>query len=141
VTDKTTAGADHYAAEDFAREMETLKTEAAASGGASKLLQRYTNHFTMLAYRTADGPAEVHARHTDMFFAVRGKATLVTGGTVEGAYEESPGETRGRNLEGGQRTALGAGDVINIPAGTPHQMLIAPGEVFVYFVVKVKERD
>jgi hypothetical protein len=31
--------------------------------------------------------------------------------------------------------------VVHIPAGTTHQLLIAPGHEFLYFVVKVKEHD
>jgi hypothetical protein len=29
------------------------------------------------------------------------------------------------------------GDIVHIPAKTAHQLLVAPGKVFTYFVIKV----
>jgi mannose-6-phosphate isomerase-like protein (cupin superfamily) len=130
---------DHYTTNDLSREMQKLKAEAASTGGASETLQRYASHYTMLAYRTKNGPAEIHRQFADMFYIVRGKATLVAGGTIPGAAEESPGELRGKAVEGGAQTPLGPGDVVNIPAGTPHQMLLAPCDEIFFFVTKVKE--
>ncbi len=133
--------ADHYTTNNLISELDKLKAQAAATGGTSETLQRYATHYTMLAYRTKDGSAEIHQQFADMFYIVRGRATLVTGGTLAGAKEESPGELRGTSVEGGVRTTLGPGDIVNIPAGTPHQMLLAPGDEIFFFVTKVKEHD
>lgn len=135
------APADHYSLADLTKAAGALKAKAAATGSASDTLATYANHHTMLAYRTRDGGAEVHARYADVFYIVRGRATLLTEGTVEASHEESPGEIRGSAVTGGKATALNAGDVVHIRAGTPHQLLIAKGEELLYFVVKVKERD
>jgi quercetin dioxygenase-like cupin family protein len=32
---------------------------------------------------------------------------------------------------------LSTGDIVHIPAGTPHQLLLDKGKPFTYFVVKV----
>jgi len=133
------APADHYSPADLAKVGEALKAKAAATGGASEALAKYNNHHTMLAYRTKDGPAEIHAQFADIFFIVRGKATLFTEGTLEGWKEESPGEIRGLKITGGKTTVLGPGDVVHIPAGTPHQLQLAPGDELLYFVLKVQE--
>lgn len=135
------APADHYTIADLTKAMARLKTEAAATGSASEKLQQYPNHFTMLAYRNKDGGGEVHQQFADVFYIVRGKATLVTEGTLAGAKKESPGELRGTGVEGGKKTALGPGDVVHIPAGTPHQLLVPKGHELLYFVIKVKEHD
>jgi mannose-6-phosphate isomerase-like protein (cupin superfamily) len=135
------APADHYTADGLSREMVKLKAEAAATGSASETLARYASHFTMLAYRSKDGAAEVHKQFADMFYIVKGKATLVTEGSIPDIKEESPGEWRGKAVVDGKRVALGEGDVVNIPAGTPHQLLVAPGEELLYFVIKVKEPE
>ena len=52
---------------------------------------------------------------------------------------QKPGEIRGTSIEGGERHRLGAGDIIHLPAGTPHQLLVEEGKPIVYFVIKVKE--
>ncbi len=135
------APADHYTVSDLEKAGEALKAKAAATGSAGDTLATYTNHHTMLSYRTKDGTAEVHAKYADLFYIVRGKATLLTEGTLEGGHEESPGELRGTAVTGGKTTVLKEGDVVHIPAGTPHQLLVAKGDEFLYFVIKVKEKD
>ncbi|MGA7712041.1 MAG: cupin domain-containing protein [Rhizomicrobium sp.] len=133
------APADHYSVGDLVKAMDALKAKAVATGAASDTLAKYSNHYTMLAYRTKDGTAEAHTQYADLFYIVHGKATLLTEGTLEGSHEESPGELRGSAVIGGKRTDLNEGDVVHIPAGTPHQILVAPGDELLYFVVKVKE--
>jgi mannose-6-phosphate isomerase-like protein (cupin superfamily) len=135
------APADHYTTADLTSQMDKLKTQAAATGSASEMLQQYPNHFTMLAYRTKDGGAEIHQQNADSFSVVRGKAVLLTEGSIPDVKEESPGELRGAAVVGGKKTALGTGDVVHIPAGTPHQLLVSAGDEFLYFVIKVKEHD
>ena len=132
---------DHYGVADLATTADALKTKAAASGSASITLAQYPNHRTMLSYRNKDGGGELHVKEADIFYVVRGKAMLVTEGTLEGSHEESPGELRGTKVAGGTTTALREGDVVHIPAGTTHQLLVAPGDEFLYFVVKIKEHD
>ena len=135
------APADHWTVADLTKAMDGLKAKAAATGSASDTLAKYNRHHTMLAFRTKDGAAEVHTQFADVFYIVRGKATLLTEGTLDGSHEDSPGELRGTGVSGGKRTALGEGDVVHIPAGTPHQLLIAKGDELLYFVVKIKETD
>jgi quercetin dioxygenase-like cupin family protein len=47
------------------------------------------------------------------------------------------GEIRGSSIAGGERHNLGVGDIVHIPAGTPHQLLVENGKPFTYFVIKV----
>jgi mannose-6-phosphate isomerase-like protein (cupin superfamily) len=97
--------------------------------------------YTVLALRrTADGEAEVHAEWDDVMMIQEGAATLLSGGEVAGARESAPGELRGGRITGGTRRALAPGDVVMVPAGVPHQMLVAEGESIVYLVVKVQRR-
>ena len=110
------------------------------SGTASAKLSEYPNHYTMIALRHKDGGAEIHANFADFFLIVQGSATLVTGGTVEGGKEQSPGEIRGGVVRNGTSMTLNPGDVVHIPATVPHQMLVPEGSTFIYFVIKVKEK-
>ena len=104
---------------------------------ASQNLARYGNHYTMLAYREATGSSEVHEHEADILVIEEGTATIVTGGTVVNPKTQKPGEIRGSSITGGERHTLATGDIIHIPAGTPHQLLIEKGKPFTYFVVKV----
>lgn len=104
---------------------------------ASQDIARYGNHYTMLAYREATGSSELHEHDADIFVVQSGEATIVTGGKMVNAKTEKPGEIRGTSINGGEKHTLAAGDIIHIPAGTPHQLLIQKGKPFAYFVVKV----
>jgi mannose-6-phosphate isomerase-like protein (cupin superfamily) len=104
---------------------------------AGQELERYGNHYTMLALRTATGSSEIHEREADVFIIVSGQAALVTGGKIVNPHTEKPGEIRGSSIEGGERRRVAEGDIVHIPAKTPHQLLIENGKPFTYFVVKV----
>ena len=117
------------------------KMAAHGDGSASETLKEYPQHFTMLSFRSRDGEAEVHENHADLFYVLEGRATLVTGGTVAGARNVGPGETRGASVEGGIRQELRAGDVAHVPAGVPHQMLVAGDKTISCFVMKVREKE
>jgi hypothetical protein len=75
---------------------------------------------------------------TDVLAGSR-SATLITGGTVPNPKTHAEGETQGSGIENGETRTIAKGDVINIPAGRPHQVVIAPGGEFSAIVVKVKE--
>jgi mannose-6-phosphate isomerase-like protein (cupin superfamily) len=108
-------------------------------GSASETLKEYPQHCAMLSFRSRDGEVEVHEKFADLFCVLAGKATLVTGGTVNGARMTAPGETRGASIEGGTRQTLRAGDVAHVPAGTPHQMFVKSEETVTCLVMKVQE--
>lgn len=121
-----------------AKELQDLGASLTKGGKsfASKELARYGNHYTMLAARESTGSAEVHEHEADVFVVERGTATIVTGGKVVNPKTEKEGEIRGTSISGGERHTLQTGDIIHIPAGVPHQLLIEQG-AFDYFVIKV----
>ena len=104
---------------------------------ASADLARYSNHYTMLAVRDRTGSSEVHEHEADIFIIEKGEATLLSGGKMVNPHTQKPGEIRGTSITGGERHTVAAGDVIHIPAGEPHQLLIEAGKPFSYLVVKV----
>jgi len=110
-----------------------------SDGTASETLKEYPRHFTMLSFRNRDGQAEVHENFADIFYVLEGRATLVTGGSVAGAETIGPGEVRGASVEGGARQELRSGDVAHVPAGVPHQMLVAGDKTVTCFVIKIQE--
>lgn len=88
--------------------------------------------------RDAPGEAEIHETDTDIFHVLEGEATFVTGGTIPGARAVNPHELRGAAIEGGELRTLRAGDVITIPAGTPHWFR-SVAKPLTYYVVKVTD--
>lgn len=90
-----------------------------------------------ITHRDSTGGLERHEAWTDIFIIESGSATILTGGVQVGATESSPGEWRGGTARGATRAVLHAGDMATIPAGTPHQMILAPGERVTYVAVKV----
>ena len=129
------ANVDLYRAKELQAEGQSLAGKGKPF--ASKDLARYGNHYTMLAHRESSGSAELHEHEADIFIVETGDATLISGGTVLHGHTEKPGEIRGTGIEGGERQELATGDIVHIPAGTPHQLLIHKGHPFTYFVVKV----
>jgi len=87
--------------------------------------------------RDRPGLAEVHGLDTDIIYVLEGKATLVTGGTAVDAKQIEPNELRGSRIEGGVTRQLSKGEVIIVPANTPHWFKEVNGE-FLYYTIKVR---
>jgi len=108
-------------------------------GSASETLKEYPQHVAMLSFRGRSGEVEVHERFADLFFVLAGSAILATGGVVEGARIVGPSEIRGNSIRSGEKQRLRAGDLVHVPAGTPHQMLLTGDETITSLVMKVQE--
>ncbi|MBS1802042.1 MAG: cupin domain-containing protein [Acidobacteria bacterium] len=135
-----TMKSDHWSKAELLERAKHLQEKAAkGDGSASETLEKYPHHYTMLAFRQKSGGGELHQNFADMFVILDGHATVVTGGSVVEQKTVEAGEIRGKSVEGGSRQEVKAGDVVHIPAGMPHQMLVADGETVTYFVVKAEE--
>ena len=88
------------------------------------------------ARRTGPGQVEVHEKETDIFYITDGEATFVTGGKMIGGKQTRPNQWLGESIEGGEVHHLTKGDVITIPAGTPHWFRQVPRSIH-YYMVKV----
>ncbi|MDB5694007.1 MAG: hypothetical protein JWO81_3070 [Alphaproteobacteria bacterium] len=91
---------------------------------------------TLIVRRDGPGEVEVHALLNDVIVVQAGTATLLAGGRVEGGRETAPNERRGGTIAGGRSQALHPGDLVWIPAGIPHQMILKRGGSFTYVAVK-----
>jgi mannose-6-phosphate isomerase-like protein (cupin superfamily) len=133
---------DHYTPRSLAEKSKPLQEKAAATNGsASTTLEKYGVDYTMLSFRSSDGGAELHEKFADIFVITDGSATLLSGGELDHPVSDEPGEVRGSGILHPVTTQLSKGDVVHIPANTPHQMLVPKGATVTYFVVKVKEKD
>lgn len=87
--------------------------------------------------RDGPGMVEVHTKDTDVFYVLKGSATVVTGGTMIDGKPIATDEIRGREIAGGESRQLVPGDAMVIPTGVPHWFKRVQGP-FEYFVVKVR---
>ncbi len=77
---------------------------------------------------------------SDVMIIQSGEARLVVGGKGLNMHPTGPGEWQGTSIEGGTTILVSPGDVIHIPAKTPHQFfLLKPGTQITYMLVKVIE--
>jgi glc operon protein GlcG len=90
--------------------------------------------------RETAGVAEVHDWETDIMYVLEGSATVVIGGEVVDPKVVEPGQVRGSMIQGGETRRVGKGDVVVIPAGTPHWFRDVQGPL-TYFVVKPVGRN
>ena len=86
--------------------------------------------------RDKNGEAEVHMALNDIFIVKSGHAKITVGGQVAGNRETAPTEWRGGEISGGTDYALAPGDVLFIPAGMPHKVLVPAKASITYVTVK-----
>ena len=68
------------------------------------------------------GTAEVHEKSVDTWRVLSGSAKFILGGKLKDPTSSKPGEWRSDVIEGGEEIEVSEGDVIDVPAGVPHQL-------------------
>jgi glc operon protein GlcG len=116
---------------DHQRVAESFAKGGVLLDGSGRSYQVHTSR------RDQAGTVEVHTEDTDLFYVLGGRATLVTGGMMLGGKETGPGELRGTEIEGGVTRMIAKGDVVVIPAGTPHWFKTVDAPV-TYYAVKAR---
>lgn len=114
------------------------KAAADPHHSAVQQLADFPNDTVLYVHRDADGAPEIHETQVDVTFVSSGSATLVVGGTLTGGETVSPHEIRNGTIQGGTRQKISAGDLVRIPAGAPHQVLLDGSKEITYIVIKVK---
>lgn len=99
----------------------------------------YEGHSVYLVLRGRTSRAEIHDTESDVQISIRGKATSVVGGVLLDAESLPRKQQRGTTIEGGVRQELTPGDVMHIPPGAPHQLLIGPEDDYMYLLIKIDE--
>jgi mannose-6-phosphate isomerase-like protein (cupin superfamily) len=134
---------DYHSSAELQQKAQQAMAKAVASpaGSAGEKIASYGDHAITIAARTKSGGPEMHEQWTDVIMVTGGQATLVIGGKIVGevaAEGGTLGEKRGDDITGGTTQVVKKGDIINIPAGTPHWIKITQGDDFSYVNVKVK---
>ena len=92
----------------------------------------------VLAQRRGSGEVEVHDTTNHVFIIVEGEATFVTGGTLVDVRDTAPGQRRAPSVTGGEVHHLAKGDVITIPAKTPHWFKEVPTKTIAYYAINTE---
>jgi mannose-6-phosphate isomerase-like protein (cupin superfamily) len=92
----------------------------------------------VLAQRRQAGEAEYHDHTNHVFVMVEGEATLVVGGTMVEPKRTAPNQMRAPSIQGGTTHHLSKGDVITIPAKTPHWFKEVPTKTVAYYAVNIE---
>jgi mannose-6-phosphate isomerase-like protein (cupin superfamily) len=122
---------------DLARHDAALSKQVGDDHSSRETLAEFKSHRFRMLYRDADGNPEQHDAIIDIVYVQSGEGTLVLGGTMAGRRTTGPGESVGTRLDGGERHALGAGDIVHIPAGIPHSFLVPGGKHITYVLLKI----
>ncbi len=96
--------------------------------------------FQVAAGRRGPGQVEYHEHTNHLFFMLDGEVTLVVGGTMVDPKQTAPGQMRATSLEGGETYHLTKGDVITIPAKTPHWFKDIPTSTISYYAVNIESQ-
>jgi mannose-6-phosphate isomerase-like protein (cupin superfamily) len=129
------AGYEHWTAEQLRRREEALH-KAMKDGLASETLAHWGNHLLLKTRReSSSGQAELHEKQADLIVVQSGQATIIIGGKIVNGKTTATNEIRGTSIEGGERQALKAGDVVHVPVKTPHQVLLDAGQTLDYVVL------
>jgi mannose-6-phosphate isomerase-like protein (cupin superfamily) len=132
-----TPGYAHWTSAELKQRAEALSKNVGQDHSSRETLADYGDHRFRLLYRDADGYPEQHDNVVDVVIVQSGEGTLSLGGRMINPKAGSgAGEYVGTSLEGGERHALGPGDVLQIPARVPHSFLVPRGKHIAYVLLK-----
>ena len=132
------AGANAFSGKSAAVKLfRAPEVDAAFAKGAVLFDGEGGNYMIHASRREKAGMAEVHTKDADLIRVMDGNATLVTGGAVIDGKNIATDEIRGASIANGDEVKLAKGDVVIVPAGTPHWFKEV-SQPFLYYVVKVR---
>ena len=99
----------------------------------------YDGHSVYLVLRGKTGTAEIHETESDVQISVRGRAMSVIGGELLNPEQLARKQIRGSSIQGGLERDLAPGDIMHIPPGLPHQLIIDASEPYMYLLIKIDE--
>jgi mannose-6-phosphate isomerase-like protein (cupin superfamily) len=94
----------------------------------------------ILANRRVAGAVEYHEHTNHIFIMVDGEATFITGGTMIGTKRTSTDQRTATSIEGGETFHLSKGDVITIPAKTPHWWKEISTKTVSYYAINIESK-
>jgi mannose-6-phosphate isomerase-like protein (cupin superfamily) len=100
-----------------------VKAITAASDMATSPIADTDQYRVNIVHRPKANGAIAHPGNTELHYIIDGSGTVVTGGTIVRHAGAAA------SIDGGERHAVGKGDVIIVPAGSPHMYSEVKGEI------------
>jgi mannose-6-phosphate isomerase-like protein (cupin superfamily) len=90
-----------------------------------------------LEYRPGTSPAAVHEKDAELFVVLQGTGNIVTGGKLVDEKRVSANNLSGASIASGESHKVAVGDVLMVPANTPHQVIPGGGKPIVVMTMHV----
>jgi mannose-6-phosphate isomerase-like protein (cupin superfamily) len=90
-----------------------------------------------LEYRPATSPAAVHEKDAELMVVLEGTGNIVTGGKLVDEKRTNANNLGGPSITGGNSPSVVKGDMVIVPANTPHQVIPTGGAPIVLMTMHV----
>lgn len=90
-----------------------------------------------LEYRPAAAPAALHEKDAEFFVVLQGSGDIVTGGKLVDEKRVNANNLSGSSISNGDSHKVVVGDVLMVPANTPHQVIPAGKKPIVVMTMHV----
>jgi mannose-6-phosphate isomerase-like protein (cupin superfamily) len=90
-----------------------------------------------LEYRPGTSPAAVHEKDAELMVVLEGTGNIVTGGKLVDEKRNNANNLGGSSITGGKSQAVVKGDMLIVPANTPHQVIPTGGAPIVLMTMHV----
>ena len=92
-----------------------------------------------LEYRPGTSPAAVHEKDAELMVVLQGAGNIVTGGKLVEEKRNNANNLGGSSITGGKSQAVVKGDMLIVPANTPHQVIPTGGAPIVLMTLHVPD--
>ena len=90
-----------------------------------------------LEYRPGTSPAAVHEKDAELMVVLEGTGNIVTGGKLVDEKRNNANNLGGSSIAGGNSQSVVKGDMLIVPANTPHQVIPTGGAPIVLMTMHV----
>ena len=90
-----------------------------------------------LEYRPGTSPAAVHEKDAELMVVLEGTGDIVTGGKLADEKRTNANNLSGSSITGGNSQSVVKGDMLIVPANTPHQVIPTGGAPIVLMTLHV----
>jgi mannose-6-phosphate isomerase-like protein (cupin superfamily) len=96
-----------------------------------------TPYRAQLEFRPGTSPAAVHEKDAELMVVLEGTGNIVTGGKLVDEKRNNANNLGGSSIAGGKSQAVVKGDMLIVPANTPHQVIPTGGAPIVLMTLHV----